>query len=581
MKQNKITLLIIATFLVVGLLSCSKEQLDINDNPNAATDSTMEFKYILPSAQNNTARIVLRSWSWLQNYLGYWARSGTYAPNIQEETYDITTSFQTGIWSSIYDNLMDYQLMQISARRSNAGFYDGIARVMKAHNFAILVDIYNNVPYSQALNGTVYPTPKYDNAVDIYVDLVKQLDTAQALISAADLSESGPNGSLSTYDVMYGDDDLSVTQSNWLKFSNTLKLRILTKFMNGGLEYNSSGSVGSPQTIAPGINLAAEFNKIDSTNYGFITEDAAVQPGYGPDRGSPFYNSYIADNNGVPTTNSIYYKANAFSIGKDANNPGIYEYLSDIRSLLMYEAPASGIDKGVEYGALPTTDNAASKLTGIGYGFAATDESPAILFTAAESYFLQAECMNRGFLTGDAQSTMESGIVASYVTTGQLFIELAGFTAGDFEGFAYDYIASNSGGFDANGDPLPDNPAVHYTATELDADGAVGGLFTIMSQKWLALNGFAPFEVWSDYRRIDFSSSRGIKHFQYGGKSIDWAGIGFPEGPAISKSPSNTKNEIPLRLLYPQSEYQFNAQNVGAQASAGSYPFARIFWDAN
>ena len=102
-----------------------------------------------------------------------------------------------------------------------------------------------------------------------------------------------------------------------------------------------------------------------------------------------------------------------------------------------------------------------------------------------------------------------------------------------------------------------------------------------MSQKWLALNGFAPFEVWSDYRRVDFSSSRGIKHFQYGGKSIDFAGIDFPVGPAISKSPSNTKNEIPLRLLYPQSEYQFNAQNVGSQPSAGSYPFARIFWDAN
>jgi hypothetical protein len=103
----------------------------------------------------------------------------------------------------------------------------------------------------------------------------------------------------------------------------------------------------------------------------------------------------------------------------------------------------------------------------------------------------------------------------------------------------------------------------------------------IMSQKWLALNGFAPFEVWSDYRRVDFSSSRGIKHFQYGGKSIDFAGIDFTVGPAISKSPSNTRTEIPLRLLYPQNEYQFNAQNVGSQPSAGSYPFARIFWDRN
>ena len=108
--------------VLVGVMSCSKDSFNINLNPNNATDSTVAYNVILPSAQNNTARIVARSWGWLQNYLGYWARSGTYAPNADEESYQITTSFQSGIWSGLYDNLYDYQTMQIGANKAGATF---------------------------------------------------------------------------------------------------------------------------------------------------------------------------------------------------------------------------------------------------------------------------------------------------------------------------------------------------------------------------------------------------------------------------------------------------------------------------
>ena len=86
-------------------------------------------------------------------------------------------------------------------------------------------------------------------------------------------------------------------------------------------------------------------------------------------------------------------------------------------------------------------------------------------------------------------------------------------------------------------------PDVDITSTgDLDQDGnpdpgaAVGGLFTIISQKWFALNGIAPFEVWSDYRRVDISNS--INHFIYG------EGAGFEAGPAISVYPANSQTEI-------------------------------------
>src|SRR6476660_3219326 len=100
MKMKKIyQLASMAIILLAGATSCSKESFDVNKNPNDATDSTVVYNVILPAAQNNTARLVARNWGWLHNYLGYWARSGTYAPNTDEETYNLTTNFQAQIWA--------------------------------------------------------------------------------------------------------------------------------------------------------------------------------------------------------------------------------------------------------------------------------------------------------------------------------------------------------------------------------------------------------------------------------------------------------------------------------------------------
>ncbi len=556
MKQKKIFLLLFAFALIFGLYSCKKDSFNINQNPNNATDSTVAYNVILPSAQNSTASIVARNWGWLQNYLGYWARSGTYAPNTEEETYQLTTNFQAGIWSGMYDNLYDYQTMQLSANKAGASFYSGIARIMKAHNFAILVDLYGNVPYSQSLKGAAITTPRYDNGVDISKDLLRQIDTAIADIKAADESETGPNSTVVSNDIMFGEKNFSGTsiaemKTRWAQFGNTLKLRILTKFMNGGLESNTNGTVGTAASYAiPEASIQAEFAIIAAEGSGYLDFDAEVQPGYQSDKGNPFYNTYVADNAGSATGNSVYYKANIYAVGdQDANIPGYYTFDGDARAFEFYTTVSNKL-RGVQYGLPAATSNAASTLSGIGSGVYRGVDQPQWILTSAESYFLQAECANRGFISGDAAALMTQGIYASYASFG--------LTGQD----AQDYIDFNAG-----------YPDVDYAAAEAVTDGAVGGLFTIISQKWFALNAIAPYEVWSDYRRVDISNT--VNHFSYG------APVGFDPGPPISVSPSNTRTELPVRLLYPQSEYLYNAANVGSQPSAGSYPFTHIFWDLN
>lgn len=553
-----IQLLSLAIVLVIGAISCKKESFNINKNPNDVTDSTIQYNFILPAAQNNTARVVTRNWGWLQNYLGYWARSGTYAPNTAEETYELTTNFQTQIWTNIYDNLYDYEAMRISGRKEGAQFYEGIARIMKAHNFAILVDIYNNVPYNEALKGAGNITPKYDKGIDIYKDLLRQIDTGIALIKEAQVDidgKVGPNKSIATDDIMFGtslfiDDPVKQVADpvqmkvRWAKFANTVKLRILTKFMNGGVAPNTSGTVGTAESYVAGVDLGAEFATIAAEGSGFMDNglNAEVQPGYKSDRGTPFYNSYVSDNTGTKTANADYYKANSYAID-------YYEYNGDPRESRFYTASPTGF-RGVQYGLPSATENAAATLSGIGPGLARTVSSPAWVLTEAESLFLQAECIHRGFLPGGpagAAATMNQGIQSSFTYLGA--------------GSASGYITGNATYAD-----------VDYNAASRFG-GAAGGLFTIISQKWFALNGFAPFEVWSDYRRVDYSST--VNHFVYG------TSTGFDAGPPISVSPANTKTEIPVRLLYPQNEYLYNPTNVGAEPPVGAYPFSHIFWDLN
>jgi hypothetical protein len=535
MRMKKLIYLAAAvTIIGAGFSSCKKTAFDINQNPNQATDSTVAYDVILPAAMTGTANLLATPWGFLQNWMGYWARSGTYAPNVIEETYQITTTFGNGIWNGAFNNAFDYQIMQSKAQRAGAGFYEGIARIMKSHNFQILVDVYGSVPYFDALRGNANPTPKYDNGAAIYRDLLRQIDTAQLLILRA---PAALNKDIATNDIMF-----KGNKTLWMKFGNTLKLRLLVHLMNGGIL--------SAQSTVTGFDIQAELNKIDTfgqsaanggTAYRYLaaTQDVQINPGYQTDKPNPFYTTYKNTVAGTATANNIYYRANEWGID-------YYTYNGDVRRSSFYAAGPNGY-LGVKYGLPPVTDNAAEQLAAIGpaLGGSATAAQP--IMTAAESLFLQAEAKQRGFTftSPSAQVLLNSAISDNFRFVG----------AGD----ASAYIAGNAG-----------YPDVDITAAPLAAGLPGGGLFTIISQKWFALNGLNTLEVWTDWRRVNYSAN--TPTFVYG------AAVGYDPGPPLSVSPQNTSNRIPVRLLYPQTEYNYNAANVGTQGAINQFN-TRIFWD--
>jgi hypothetical protein len=550
MKLNKIIYVVLLAALIVSAgTGCRKGQFNINKNINNPTDSTITYFVVLPAALNHTSRNVNNRWGVIQNWMSYWARSGTYAPAVTEETYQITTNFGTGIWDNVYDNNYDYAIIQTKAAVAGAGFYEGIARIMKALNYQMLVDVYGNVPYTQALKGSGNPTPAYDNALTIYQDLLREIDAGMLLIKNA-VTTTPANKDIATNDIMFHGD-----KTLWQKFGNTLKLRMLIHCHN-----------------VAAINKTAEMAIITANGNGFLGagQDAMVNPGYtGVDKPNSFFNAYITNTDGSANANNVYYKANEWGIE-------YYKFDGDPRTSRFYVAGTGGLI-GVAYGLPPVGTYAAPILAGIGPGLNKGATAPSMIFSAAESFFLQAEAKFRGWIAGGptAEALMKSGIYESFTYLGVPNPVTAANT----------YMTNNATypDVDYNGTPQ----GLFSTPVCIGTPG--GGLFTILSQKWFALNGIAPEEIWTDWRRVAYTevatklvngcAAAPTDHFVYGdGGGYFGSGLSFGTGPFRSVSPQiSPADQIPVRYLYPQTEYNYNGANV----PAGITRYSKIFWDTN
>ena len=525
MKLNKNIVLSIAATGLLFMVGCKKETFDINANPDSITDGSVTPAVLLPGALQNTSRIVATDWSFLNAWMGHWARSGSYQSLTEEETYKFTNDFQVQIWNDLYANNTNYDIMVKKANVLGAGFYEAIGRIMKAHNFGILVDIYGNVPYSDAFKGTASPTPKYDKGADIYKRLFSELDAAIALLKNSGAIENAKNPDITAADLVYAGNATS-----WIRFANTLRLRLIMHLHNG---------LATTQ-VAPGFDIAAQVAKITSEGFIGTGQSAHLNPGFSGTKPQPYYRSYVQNEAGTQTGD--VWRANKYAID-------YYKYNGDLRIDRFYVSPNgttaghTGIAFGTPAGAGVPIGSALSTVRGPGL-MPSGAASRAWILTSVESLFLQAEARHRGILTTGltAEVLHKAAVTESFVWLG--------------------LTATQANTFMTNNEGYPD---VDYSPPFVTATPPGGGLFTILSQKWFALNAIAEFEIWSDYRRTDY---------------VLGSVVGFAAGPPISVDPGNTSTKIPLRLLYPQNEYNYNATNVAAEGSINVFN-SKIFWDLN
>lgn len=483
---------------------CKKSFFDINQNPNAPTEESITAQLILPRALHVTADKLATDFDYSAHWMGYWARSGTYGPSAEQESYSITTTYnQTAQWAGWYDILKDVDLMEKKADASGEAFYSATAKVLKSIGFMVLVDQYNNVPYSKAFDFENNILPAYDKGQDIYTDLLAKLDAAATLFASASVSAE-----MRTADIMFKGD-----LTKWRKLVNTQRLKLL---------------IHQSQVISS-ATVTAEVAKITADGSGFLGagETASVQPGYAviKDQQNPFWGTYKLTELGAIVDD--YNRANNYILDKFRDN-------DDIRYTYVFSQAATPIAGNIYYGynfgeVIPNSDPKAVNSSDVaGPGLAKTATQNQWFFTSVESLFLQAEAIERGWLPGVAQTAYQNAIRESFT-----YLGVTGAVAE-----ANTYINSGSDIVDWS------------SATSTDARVRL-----IVMQKYLALIGLDNFEAYVDYRRL-----------------------GVPTDLPLSLHPARGSNVVPLRLLYPQTEYNFNGANVAAQGTINAQT-SKIFWD--
>lgn len=239
-------ILIIASALCAQ--SC-KKYLNINSNPNAVASASPNL--VLPLVLVNTASLTSSLNDYGGQTVGYLANAGGYGGFGASWTYDYPPSQGESYWDNGYEILENCQYIINASKNSevlNANS-DGAAKIMKAYVTQMLVDEFNDIPYTDALQGGTNFTPKYDSASEIYPQLALLIDSAIAEITA--------NSTTATVLTSASDPLFGGNMTSWKQFGNSLKLRLIIR---------ASGAV--------------TFSDMSFSSDGFLQNDAIVNPGY-------------------------------------------------------------------------------------------------------------------------------------------------------------------------------------------------------------------------------------------------------------------------------------------------------------
>jgi hypothetical protein len=524
----------LAPILAFAMFSCDN-YLDINESPNDLTFDKATPSKLLPGAQVSTYRVQVGAMNELGNvFMNSWTRNvNSYGNGYDKELQlIIDNSFANPIFEGIGRNLINFQA--IIDYPNPTGRYDNFiaaAKICKAHYMQYAVDLYGDVPYSEAWKGSDDITPAYDDDYAIYQDLIANLEDARALIAAAN-----PNADdIAPYDVMLAGD-----MAKWNEFANTIQLRMCLRM---------SETTGAVATYR-------DSKLADIVSGPFITESVTINPGFSgasDDQASPGFNRFAHQVDGTARGNRLFiamtgHAYKAMTTFANTNYTGtatagsqelvvgsgvLYPNVTDPRRARLFTAGlgAGGFVRAVNQGssAVDVSTPAApmpgppARLGLIG-NFDLYAEHPGATFddySGASGYImLYSEAC---FLLAEAAARADNG-EAGY----------AGFTGaqGWFDAGVTDSVLSRVATMGSYLTTINTRPNFGYTAsTTFDQQ-----LHAIMYQKWIALMGVHGMESFVDYNRT-----------------------GYPLTPLASVA---TQARKPYRLFYPVSEYIANAANV-------------------
>lgn len=377
--RSIVFLFLLVTIILAGT-GCKKE-LDINQNPNtpAYTDGTVDL--VFPAAVLATVGKVGGDLTILG---GIWSEYYTQAVGANQyityDSYNIknTDYIDNAPYDILFsDGLKNYKyVIDSSISQQNWNFYL-MATVMNAYTAGVMVDLYDKMPYSQALEGAANLNPKFDDGYTIYQSLLSSIDSALS----KDLTTSQGVVPNKVSDLVFGGN-----MSEWVQFANTLKLKFYLRMVNA-------------QPAAAQAGIMSLYAGANSTT--FLNTDASV---------TNFTNQ--------PNQDNPFYEQNVRSLNTGSNLRASTTFVS---WLVNYGDPRATTYFGSN-NPTPTVDqgnfNGSTTVYGTAPVFVQSPTDPVIFISAAESYFLQSEADLRYLGAGHSQALYDTGVSRAFAATG-------------------------------------------------------------------------------------------------------------------------------------------------------------------
>lgn len=215
--------------IVIGLLigiSCETIDLDLLDDPNnlpfEALDINLTMNHIqrqlgqlVQDANLNTEGLTRMRHSFNSTWNGM-ARG--------------TSARGTSAWSTYYSDIYPEANLIIEASQDEVDpkpFLEAVSKTIRAYGAMLLVDLYGNIPYSEAGQFFDNPNPALDNDQDVYASAFADL------ISAKEIFDNG-SGSFGFDDFYYNG-----SKSKWGDLVNTLLFKYYLNLSSTGADYSN------------------------------------------------------------------------------------------------------------------------------------------------------------------------------------------------------------------------------------------------------------------------------------------------------------------------------------------------------
>jgi hypothetical protein len=234
---------------VVLLGSCTKKLDELLVNPNGPTPESANTDLYLPVIQSNFVGVFNSASSYGQELTRQIVMYGpTYNQAYSPNSFD-------GVWSTAYTGVFKHANILIPTATAQKKYVQaGMAKVMKAYTMMTLVDMFGDVPYTEANLGIDNTNPNVTKGNEVYaaaIKLLQEVSDTLDLVADGKLAH-GPYPGF--YDNFYGVSNAAGAR----RWATQAKLLMIRAYMTTRLVDN--GAKGKIEALLANANVVASLS---------------------------------------------------------------------------------------------------------------------------------------------------------------------------------------------------------------------------------------------------------------------------------------------------------------------------------